>query len=374
VLQTEGETNGNMVEPSAAGVKQEVISFIEPKAHSINRVIATEQPIKVLIVDDSAVYRKLLEQTLADRQYVLIFATNGHEAMHRIAEHHPDLVIVDWMMPDLTGLEVCEHIRSKPDSADSAYSYIIVLTGKSEKQNVVAGLGAGADDYLTKPFDKDELIARVAVGHRVIQLHREVEAKNALLQELALTDMLTGLPNRRAIEEWAARQLSGAVRHGFSFHVVMSDIDHFKLVNDTHGHDAGDFVLRKFAQMLKTNCRSSDICGRMGGEEFLLAFSHSSDENALLFTERLRAQLEAALFVFNGQVRPVTASFGIAGLQTANGLDFSSLVSRADSALYLAKRGGRNRVEIAPTVSEALAVRQPEGSRNQHIGSRLVPN
>ena len=341
-----------MVELHAGAVKQQSFSSVELKGPVNNRVIATAQPTRILIADDSAVYRKLLEQTLGDKEYALVFAQNGHQAIQRMAEQPADLVIVDWMMPDLTGLEICEHIRSRPDSA---YSYIIVLTGKSEKQNVVAGLGAGADDYLTKPFDKDELIARVAVGHRVIQLHRQVEAKNVVLQELALTDMLTGLPNRRAIEEWAARQLSGAVRHGFSFHVVMVDIDHFKLVNDTHGHDAGDCVLRKFAQMLKTSSRSSDICGRMGGEEFLLAFSHSSDENALLFTERLRAQLEATSFVFNGQARPITASFGIAGLKPGRASDFASLASQADSALYLAKRGGRNRIEIVPTTNEALA-------------------
>ncbi len=199
---------------------------------------------------------------------------------------------------------------------------------------------------MLKPFDQDELVARVGVGHRVIQLHREIEAKNVLLQELALTDGLTGLPNRRAIEQWPARQLSGAVRHGFSFHVVMADIDHFKLVNDRHGHDAGDFVLRKLAQMLKTNCRTSDICGRMGGEEFLLAFTHSSDENAALFID-LRSQLQATDFVFKEHALAVTASFGIAGLKRAKTSDFNSLVSQADAALYLAKQRGRNCVEVA---------------------------
>jgi len=339
-----------MVELHAGTVKQQS-SPVEPSGSKNNRAIATAQPTKILIADDSAVYRKLLEHTLADKQYTLVFAHDGHEAIRCIAEQHPDLVILDWVMPDYSGLEICQRIRS---SSRSTYAYIIVLTGKSEKQNVVAGLGAGADDYLTKPFDKDELVARVGVGRRVIQLHREIESKNVLLQELALTDVLTGLPNRRAIEQWAARQLSGAVRHGCSFHVVMADVDHFKVVNDTHGHDAGDFVLRRFAEILKTNCRSSDICGRMGGEEFLLAFSHSSDENAALFAQRLRAQLEATSFVFKDQLQPVTASFGIAGLKAGRASDFTSLVSQADSALYLAKRGGRNRIEIVPTTDEAL--------------------
>jgi diguanylate cyclase (GGDEF)-like protein len=304
-----------------------------------------EQPTKMLIADDSAVSRKLVEYALSDKRYVLIFAKNGREAVQRAAEHYPDLVIVDWVMPDLTGLEICQHIRSKPETS---HAYIIVLTGKSEKQNIVAGLEAGANDYLTKPFDQDELVARVGVGLRMINLHRQVEMKNALLKELAQTDGLTGLPNRRAIGEWASRQLSGAIRHRFSFHVAMADLDHFKRVNDTYGHDAGDTVLKKFGEILKANCRSSDICGRMGGEEFLLAFSHASDENAERVVERVRAQLEAAEFTFREHSLTVTASFGLAGLKEKKRCDFDSLVSQADAALYEAKRQGRNQLKTAP--------------------------
>jgi two-component system, cell cycle response regulator len=317
-------------------------------------VLKAEQPVKMLIADDSAVSRKLVEYALSDKRYFLIFAKNGREAVQCVAEHNPELVIVDWIMPDLTGPEICQHIRSRPETSNA---YIIVLTGKSEKQSVVAGLGAGADDYLTKPFDQDELAARVGVGLRLVRLHREVEIKNVLLQELALTDGLTGLPNRRAIEEWAARQLSGAVRHGFSFHVVMADLDHFKLVNDTWGHAAGDMVLKKFAEIMRASCRSSDICGRMGGEEFLLAFTHASDENAAMVTERVRARLEAAEFQFREHKLTVTASFGVAGLKATEPSDFSLLLSQADAALYSAKRQGRNRVETASATGPLLLER-----------------
>ena len=302
----------------------------------------------MLVADDSAVSRKLVEYALSDRRYVLIFATNGQEAVQRVEEHNPELVIVDWLMPDLTGPEICQHIRARPDAP---YAYIIVSTAKSEKHSLVEGLGAGADDYLTKPFDADELAARVGVGLRTIHLHREVEAKNVLLKELALTDALTDLPNRRAIEDWARRQLSSAVRHRFSFHVVMADLDHFKAVNDTYGHDAGDIVLKRFAEILRSNCRSSDICGRMGGEEFLLAFTHVSDENAVGLTERVRAQFEAAEFRFRRHTLAFTASFGLAGLKEIKHTDFKSLLSQADAALYSAKRLGRNRVGIAPAMS-----------------------
>jgi len=298
----------------------------------------------VLVADDSPIYRKLVEHTLSEKQYTVLFAKSGREAIDLFSEHQPSLVITDWMMPDLSGIELCEHIRNHPRQT---YTYLIILTGITEKNKLVKGLAAGADDYLTKPFHSDELLARVGVGRRIVELHRQLEAKNRLLEELALTDSLTGLPNRRAIEEWATRQLSGAARYGFSFLVVLADLDHFKTVNDTHGHDAGDAVLKKFAEILKSNSRRSDICGRMGGEEFLFILTHTTQENAKVVIERIRAELEAAKFDFDGGSLTVTASFGLAGFEGTQAPDFNRLVSQADAALYTAKRTGRNRIEIA---------------------------
>jgi diguanylate cyclase (GGDEF)-like protein len=302
------------------------------------------QQIKVLVADDSAVSRKLVEFTLSEKQYSLVFAKSGREALDLFAEHHPALVIVDWMMPDLTGLEICQHIRSEPQAS---YTYIILLTGKSEKDSVVAGLAAGADDYLTKPFHQEELVARVGVGLRIMGLQREIEAKNLLLKELALTDALTSLPNRRAIEDWATRQLSAAVRYGFSFWVALADLDHFKSVNNTHGHDAGDTVLKTFSEILKRRSRQSDICGRIGGEEFLLVLTHATEENAKSVIDRVREELEATQFNFDGNSLKVTASFGLAGFAGTRAPDFNRLVAQADVALYSAKRQGRNRLELA---------------------------
>jgi len=307
---------------------------------------AIARDFKVLVADDSPIYRKLVEHTLSEKQYALLFAKSGREAIDLFSEHQPSLVITDWMMPDLSGIQLCEHIRNHPRQT---YTYLIILTGITEKNKLVKGLAAGADDYLTKPFHSDELLARVGVGHRIVELHRQLEAKNSLLEELALTDPLTGLPNRRAIEEWATRQLSGAARYGFSFLVVLADVDHFKAVNDTHGHDAGDAVLKKFADILKTNSRRSDICGRIGGEEFLFILTHTTQENAVVVIERIRAQLEAAKFDFGGSSLTVTASFGLAGFEGTQAPDFKRLVSQADAALYAAKRSGRNRIEIAAT-------------------------
>jgi two-component system cell cycle response regulator len=308
-----------------------------------------EQQIRVLVGDDSAVSRKLVEQTLSDERYSLVFAKNGRETVDHFAKHHPALVIVDWIMPDLTGIEICKHIRSK---TKASYTYIILLTGKSGMESVVEGLAAGADDYLTKPFHPEELIARVGVGLRIMELQREIEIKNAMLQELALTDSLTGLPNRRAIEDWAARQLSGAARYGFSFWVALADLDHFKTVNDTYGHDAGDTVLKSFSHILKSKSRRSDICGRIGGEEFLFVLTHATKEDAKRVIECVRAELEATKFNFNGNSLTVTASFGLVGFAGTRAPEFSQLVTQADLALYSAKRLGRNRVEVGEAQPE----------------------
>ena len=309
----------------------------------MNQLQAGEQQIRVLVADDSAVSRKLVEHTLSEKRYSLVFAKSGRETVDLFALHHPALVIVDWVMPDLTGIEICKHIRSK---TQASYTYIILLTAKSAKESVVEGLAAGADDYLTKPFHPEELIARVGVGLRIMELQREIEVKNTLLQELALTDSLTSLPNRRAIEDWAARQLSGAARYGFSFWVALADLDHFKTVNDTYGHDAGDTVLKAFSQILKAKSRRSDICGRIGGEEFLFVLTHSTEEDAKRVVESVRAELEATKFDFNGNCLTVTASFGLAGFSGTRPPDFNRLIAQADLALYSAKRLGRNRVEV----------------------------
>ncbi len=298
---------------------------------------------KVLVVDDSPVYRKLVEHALSQNSSAVLFATSGDQALEIFELEHPEIVITDWVMPDLTGIELCQRIR---EGAQSSYTYVIILTSNAEKENVVKGLSAGADDYLTKPFHAAELLARVRVGQRLIDLHRQIETKNLLLEELALTDALTRLPNRRAIETWATRQLSGAARHGFPFWVVMIDLDHFKHVNDAHGHDAGDMVLRKFAEILKSNTRLSDISGRIGGEEFLQVLTHADEANVSLVLERIRSQFGAEKFLVSGAEFIVTASFGVAGFWGRKAPEFSELVTRADAALYRAKRRGRNYVEI----------------------------
>jgi two-component system cell cycle response regulator len=305
--------------------------------------MASSQEFNILVADDSPLYRKLVEETLAREQHNVYFAKNGSEANDLFAVHRPALVITDWEMPDITGIELCGLIRRE----ETFYTYVILLTSKADKDQIIKGLAAGADDYLTKPFHSGELLARVAVGRRIVELHREIQGKNRLLEQLALTDSLTGLPNRRAIDEWAIRQLNGACRHGFHFWVVMADLDSFKSVNDTHGHEAGDVVLKRFAELLKGSTRASDICGRFGGEEFLLIITHVEKPSIQLVVDRLRRRFEDEKFNFSGRTLAVTASFGISGRQAGVVPQFDQLLRDADAALYAAKCAGRNRLEFA---------------------------
>ena len=304
-----------------------------------------DEQFTVLVVDDSPVARKLVELTLPGDDYLLLFAKTGAEALDFFARYHPALVITDWLMPDFSGIELCQRIR---DESRDSYTYVILLTGVSEKAQVVKGLLAGADDYLTKPFHPEELLARVGVGCRTVALHREIESKNKQLEQLVLTDGLTDMPNRRAMEEWATRQLSGAMRHGFSFWAIMADLDNFKNINDTCGHSAGDAVIKKFGEMLMDNIRRCDMCARIGGEEFLIILTHVEQEGVVRAIEHVRRVLEAHTFVFGSKNIRVTASFGISCLPIGAQLSFEELVARADEALYAAKNNGRNKVEIAP--------------------------
>jgi diguanylate cyclase (GGDEF)-like protein len=298
---------------------------------------------QVLVVDDSAVHLKVLEHTLSREFEKVHLARNGSEALEIFERERPVLVITDCVMPDVGGFELCQRIRA----AQSFYVYIIMVTSMAETEDVVKGLAAGADDYLTKPYHAEELLARVKVGRRLIDLHRQLEEKTRLLEHFALTDPLTGLPNRRAIESWAAHELPAAMRHGFSFWVVLIDLDHFKRVNDAHGHEAGDTVLKAFGEILKSNTRSSDISGRIGGEEFLHVITHADEAHLPMVVDRTRVKLAARTFSFGGSEVTVTASFGVAGIGGGGrAATFSDLVSRADRALYRAKQNGRNRAEF----------------------------
>jgi len=305
---------------------------------------ASPDRLTILVADDSPIYRKLVEQALSGEECTLLYAKDGREAIDLFAQHRPGVVISDWTMPDISGLELCQRIRR---DFRGFYAYLILVTSNTDKEQVIEGLTAGADDYLTKPFHSGELLARVRVGRRIIELNREVEAKNSQLEEMALTDALTRLPNRRSIDIWASRQLSAALRHDFAIWVVMADLDHFKDVNDTYGHDAGDRVLKGFAEILKKDTRCSNMCARLGGEEFLLVLTHSKKEDVALAIERIRKKFAERKFTLGSRGFRVTASFGIASVSRTERPDLGALIARADAALYAAKHKGRNRIEFA---------------------------
>lgn len=306
--------------------------------------VTKPEELTILIVDDSPVYRKLVEKSLAEESCTLLFARDGRQAIELFAKHLPAVVITDWTMPDISGIELCEHIRR---NMRQLYAYLILVSANTDKEEIIHGLAAGADDYLTKPFHPGELLARVRVGRRIVELHRQIQAKNRLLEEMALTDSLTGLPNRRALDIWATRELGAAARHGFPIWVVMADLDHFKAINDGYGHESGDMALKAFAEILQTNTRQSNMCGRMGGEEFIVVLTHLERDHVAAVVERIRKQLEERILAFGERKFRATCSFGVAGFCGTKPPEFSALVKRADAALYSAKEKGRNRMEFA---------------------------
>lgn len=338
------------IRKTALGFASDLASKFRNSGNAVeNGEVANQVPLKILVVDDSPVSRKLVELTLCHRGYELIFARTGKEAIAAFRESQPPLVLMNWTLPDTTGEELCHQIRS---GSEHCHPYIIVLTARTDKKCLVRALGAGADDYLTKPFDADELLARIGAGFRLAELCQRIAKKNVLLEELALTDGLTGLPNRRAIENWAQTQLSNAVRHGFSFWVVMADLDNFKHVNDAFGHETGDAVLKKFAKILRSQLRNGDICGRFGGEEFLIVMTYLNRDSVYRVIDRIRLELQMSPLQLRDSTLVATASFGIAGFEQSEGSPaLKTLQGLADKALYSAKKGGRNRVEIAAAVA-----------------------
>jgi two-component system cell cycle response regulator len=294
----------------------------------------SSREICVLVADDSRISRKLLEYALTEDAYKVVFAKNGQEAIELFTKRPADLVITDWEMADISGPELCRKIRS---DFPAAYTYLLLLTGNSDKKCLAEGLAAGADDYLTKPFDQDELRARVGVGRRVIEMHREIEANNRRLTLEAQTDPLTGLPNRRAVEEWAVKQIAGAARHGYPIWVVLADLDLLKSVNDGSGHAAGDTMLQSFAEILSKNTRVSDLCGYFGGDQFILVVSHIEKDGIQFFIDRLRAKIAAQSFTVNGAPVALTASFGFACSEDCKPIELAALLRQADAALLAAK-------------------------------------
>ena len=303
--------------------------------------------MKILIAEDDPISRRVLEANLLEWGYEVIVASDGGEAWEIIQQPEtPHFIISDWMMPRMDGLALCREIRNMEKSV---YIYFIILTAKGEKKNIIEGLEAGADDFLTKPFNREELKYRIRIGERIINLERRI-------MELANTDALTGLLNRRAFMERIGVEMLRAQRQKNPLSLIMTDIDHFKGVNDTHGHQVGDLVLQRFAGQLTTSARPYDFVGRYGGEEFVICLPGADGRQAGPVAERMRSQIEDMEIMLpdGSQSIRITASFGTAPYSIESGEHIDLLIKRADDALYLAKKEGRNRVCVGDGNLEPL--------------------
>jgi two-component system chemotaxis response regulator CheY len=306
--------------------------------------------MKILIIDDDPALRRILQAQLIRAGHDVVEAADGQAAWDILQTDPIRLVITDWMMPVMDGPQLVRRIREAIGAEPFPnYVYIILLTAKVGKNDVVIGLESGADDYLTKPFDPRELRARVAIGERIINLETSLSDARRQMEILAMQDGVTGLLNRRAIHQHAEAELSRTQRHHAPVSLVLLDIDHFKLVNDQFGHLVGDQALRMVADVLVEKKRPYDWAGRWGGEEFLLVLPRTTLAEAQRVAERVRLSVAATnLTLDDNQKVNVEVSLGVTStsgnLEALPSLD--TLLQQADEALYHAKETGRNRVSV----------------------------
>jgi two-component system cell cycle response regulator len=292
-------------------------------------------PGRILVADDEPAMRAVLTRLLARAGYQVTQANDGVEAWERIGADAPDLVVCDWMMPQMDGLEICHRLRARGPGTP----FVILVSAKSDPEDFIAGLDAGADGYITKPVQSGEFLAQVRAGLRIRRLEQRLVKLNDELHHLATTDPLTQVANRRAFLERLRHEFDRQARSGQPFAVVMMDVDHLKQVNDSLGHQAGDDALRELAGTVRDLLRSIDMLARWGGDEFVALLIDADTQGALAYAERVRSRVEEARFCSG----LITLSLGVAAAP-ANGPAPEPLLHAADEALYAAKRHGRNRV------------------------------
>jgi two-component system, cell cycle response regulator len=301
--------------------------------------------MRILIAEDDPVLRRLLRAKLAEAGHELVEAADGEQAWELVQRERIRLLLVDWMMPRLDGPELIRRIRA---AGWPGYTYVILLTARSGRNDVVDGLNLGADDYLTKPFRHDELLARLGVGIRILELEARLGESLAREEALATRDLLTGLLNRRATFERARAEVSRAGREGTRLGLVLVDLDQFQRINEQFGQEAGDQALRRVAEVLQQNLRDFDFVGRWGGEEFLVVLPGASLEQAAQVAERVRASMAAAHVRRGGSdAAELRVSAGVTSSSASpRPVTLDELLQQADAALYRAKAAGRNRVAV----------------------------
>lgn len=305
--------------------------------------------MRLLLAEDDPVTQKTLTSLLTRWGYQVMTASDGQQALDCLqSDQSPHLAIIDWLMPKLDGVEVCRRIRQVRTNADQ-YLYLILLTVKNAKTDIVQGLQAGADDFLSKPFDPDELRVRLHVGERILNLDNQLRETNQLFHRQSRRDELTGLYNRRGLEDIWKRETSRIARSNAGLSLGIVDLDHFKNVNDQLGHLTGDEVLKECAQRIKDSLRKYDSVARFGGEEFLFLAPETNLDQALIIGERIRAAIGETPFTCQNGELNLSASIGVATWNLPE--NFEDLIWRADKAMYLAKQSGRNLVLAATELS-----------------------
>ncbi len=306
--------------------------------------LTVEPAATILLAEDDPVTRMLMTRFLKKAGYEVDAASNGSEALDRMMARYYPILVTDWEMPEMDGVALCKAVRNMQLDG---YVYTLLLTARDSKEHIIAGLEAGADDYLIKPVHEAELIARLNAGRRILNLEHSLRAANQRNRILSITDALTGAYNRRYLMEQLPRELERCRRYAYPLSVLMCDVDHFKKINDLRGHAAGDEVLQQFAARTQKSIRStSDWVARYGGEEFLVVLPETPHDGALAVAEKLRGLISATPFATRNGDCAVTASFGVASTGQ-NGPDISLKVDRliraADDCLYQSKQQGRNR-------------------------------
>jgi diguanylate cyclase (GGDEF)-like protein len=324
---------------------------------------------RVLIADDDAMSRKVLQSWLESWGYRVTVAENGTIAWDILQrEDPPELLILDWVMPEIDGVELCRRIRAREHGP---YRYILLATARNDKQDLVRGLDAGADDYLTKPLDRNELRARLSVGERILTLQRDLIQAREDLRFQGTHDALTGIWNRGTVLELLQRELERAARSESATGVLMLDLDHFKQVNDTYGHLTGDAVLKEVAQRVSQTVRSYDLVGRYGGEEFLVVLPNCSRDQIQDCAERIRLAVASAPVVVHDSEIPVTASIG-ATVAAGGAAEDMEIIGAADAALYQAKNSGRDRVILSSARRQISLASLPAPEKLREAGSANI--
>lgn len=300
--------------------------------------------MKVLVAEDDRAFRTLLCDLVAGWGYEVVSAADCKTAREILeAEDRPRLAILDWTTPGIDAVDLCRAVRA---DGSAHYVYILILTARALSEDLVIGMESGADDYVTKPFDSDELRARLFAGRRIVELHEQLVQAREALREQATRDGLTGVWNRSTILQLLEDEIVRARRQHTPVGVVMADLDYFKKINDTCGHITGDQVLRESAQRMRSQVRQYDAVGRYGGEEFLVVLPGCDLQGGVAQADRLLAAFRNQPFILPDSAVSVTCSFGVAALDCSGPMDADQLVREADAALYLAKRKGRNCVGV----------------------------